>query len=80
MTEALLESALLPSVDMKEHLFCLELLHLLMIGRLGTCNISCIKYEGTIQAWKQKVLKNKYWDEGLNNYVVQCEDGTIENP
>ena len=44
------------------------------------CNISCIKYEGTIQAWKQKVLKNKYWDEGLNNYVVQCEDGTIENP
>ena len=38
------------------------------------------KYEGTIQVWKQKVSKNKYWDEGLNNYVVQCEDGTIENP
>ena len=44
------------------------------------CNISCIKYEGTMQAWNQKVWKNKYWDEGLNNYVVQCEDGTIENP
>ena len=49
-------------------------------GAFRNCNISCIKYEGTIQAWKQKVSKNKYWDRGLNNYVVQCEDGTIENP